>query len=568
MELKKILKIIYSYLIKNKKKSLILFIFFSIIGAILEILSFSSIIPLTSFIIKDSNLWINEYFDLKKIVSFNTQEEYLFFGISLFVLIFFIRTLFLSFLSWYQNKFIYRLQEEVCDKIYKNCIDASLLWHVKNNTSKIIQTIVSEVNIFSLSVGWFLFLITDLIILATIAFCLIFVNAKLTILLVFTFLLYFLILQKFFKKKLFEWGVNRQYFEEKRIQSLQESFLGILNTKIYSKKEQLLKSFKDLTKNSLIYAFYVSAYQNILKLFFEFFVVFSIFVLVFAGFYILNFKANEISQLLGIYVIVSLRLLPVTSRLLASIQNLNYGKRSIFITKKYLNLGIVKKINRKKYKFKTNIEFRNIEFDYDTQKIFHNLNIKIQKKDFLGIHGPSGCGKTTFLKLLTSLLSPQKGFIFIDKKKLLENSYDWISQIGYVPQKVYLNDQTVEENIVYNNKLNLNYKDKLNNVLSKSGLDVDMLKKNVGENGSKLSGGQIQRVGIARALFREPSILIVDEPTNGLDKKNIENLHKTFRIINKTIPILMVSHEINFLKKSCNKIYEVVSGKLKKIQRC
>ena len=562
--MKNTIKIIYNYLKKNKKNSINLFVFLSLIGAILEILSFSTIIPITGIIIKGSDLWLNEYFNLKKFINLNTREEYLIFSVFLFVLVFLIRTFFLSFLSWYQNKFIYKLQGEISDKIYQNCIDANLLWHLKNNSSKIIQSIVSEVNIFSLAVGSFLFLITDFIIIVSISICLIFVDVKLTFLLIFTLSIYFIYIEKIFRKKLYNWGVKRQYFEEKRIVALQESLLGILNVKIYSVKTQLLKYFENLTKNSLVFAFYVTAFQHIVKMFFEFFIVLSIFVVIFTSFYFLELNVDETSQILGIYVIISLRLLPVSSRLLASVQNLNYAKPSVIITKKYLDLDIVKKENKKKYNFKKSIEFKNVEFGYESNKIFKGLNIKILKKDFLGIYGPSGSGKTTFLMLITSLLAPKKGMILIDKQKLFENSTNWINRIGYVPQKVYLNNESIEKNIIYSSKNIKDYKYKLEHAILNAGLSINMLQRKVGENGSNLSGGQMQRVGIARALFREPSILILDEPTNSLDKNNIKNLLKTLKIIKKNIPIVVVSHDLKFLQKACNKIYKVASEKLKK----
>ena len=560
--MKKSIKIIYSFLKINKKNSLGLFIFLSLIGAILEIVNFSLIIPITSILINDSNLWLNDYFNIKKLIDLDTREEYLIFSISLFVLIFFLRTLFLSFLAWYQNRFAYKIQEEISDKIYENCIDASLSWHVNNNSSKIIQTMVSEINIFSVSVASFLFLITDTIIIISIGLSLLFVDIKLTFLLIITLVLYFANIQKIFKKKLFNWGVKRQYFEEKRVKALQESFLGILNTKIYSIKKKLLSVFKNFTKNSLIYAFYVAAYQYILKLFFEFYIVFSIFIVLVLSFFLSNITVDEASQILSIYIIISLRMLPVASRLLASIQSINYGKQSIFITKKYLDLDFVKKVNKTKYYLNNNINFKNVSFSYENKKIFENLNLKIFKNDFIGIYGQSGVGKSTFLMLLTSLLYPNKGVISIDNQRLFENSIDWISKIGYVPQRVFLNNETIEKNIVYGSESKKNYKQSLNNSLIKVGLKNNFLKKKVGENGSNLSGGQIQRVGIARALFRQPSILILDEPTNNLDEQNVKNLLNTLKIINKNIPIVVVSHDLKFLQKSCNRIYRISYEKL------
>ena len=232
--------------------------------------------------------------------------------------------------------------------------------------------------------------------------------------------------------------------------------------------------------------------------------------------------------------------------------------------------------DKKKFTANGQIEFKkislkNLDFSYDKnkKKILENINLEINEKDKIGLIGKTGTGKTTFINLITGLIKCDKGEITIDEKKISSITPEWQKIIGYVPQSVSI----IDENILFNVTLEHDEKkvnfQKLKEVLKIVDLydHIFSLPKNVfevaGERGMKLSGGQSQRIGIARALYKDPKILIFDEATNSLDEST-ENfiLENLFKLENKTI--ITISHRNNSLK-NCNKIFEIKNNSINEI---
>ena len=195
------------------------------------------------------------------------------------------------------------------------------------------------------------------------------------------------------------------------------------------------------------------------------------------------------------------------------------------------------------------------------------MNIKIFPGDKIGIYGDSGSGKSTFLDLLIGLHKPKKGRIIVDQVNIKDNLNSWFRHIGYVTQNVYLIDDTIKNNIALGIDHKIIKNANLENAINKSGLKdfISSLDKGintvVGENGVALSGGQQQRIGIARALYHDPKILILDEATSSLDETNEKNILQYIFSLDKSITIIIVSHNKKNLI-DCDKVYKVENKNL------
>ena len=226
-------------------------------------------------------------------------------------------------------------------------------------------------------------------------------------------------------------------------------------------------------------------------------------------------------------------------------------------------------ISNENFIFNKKIKFKNVSYSYDKQKenVLNDIDLTINKGGIYAFSGVSGSGKTTLINLLLGFLDPAKGQITIDEFELSKNIDLWQNKIGYIPQNVYLLDESLRENIAFG----INEKDydktKLNDVIKKSKLDrfvsnlPNGIETNLGNMGNKISGGQKQRIGIARALYRDPEILIFDEATNSLDaeveKEIFEDVYKNKG--SKTV--IIISHQKFFFDK-CDKVFELRNGKL------
>jgi ABC-type bacteriocin/lantibiotic exporter with double-glycine peptidase domain len=282
---------------------------------------------------------------------------------------------------------------------------------------------------------------------------------------------------------------------------------------------------------------------------------------------------NKYIFTLSLFCIALLRVIPSVLRIVQSQQQIKYTSAIVkkileeFKNERDKSNDLLISANNKKisdFIFHKDIIIDNIFFSYKNNRknILKNLNIKINFGDFIGIEGPSGSGKTTLLSIILGLLKPDKGDIIVDQTSIFNNVRSWQNQISYVPQNLYLIDDTIQGNIALGlptKEINLNL---LSQVIKLSCLE-DMINElpeglstNVGELGMNLSGGQRQRIGIARALYRQPKLLILDEFTNALDKDLEQKVMHNIYSLKKNITAILVSHDNNVLK-NCDKIIKL-----------
>ena len=222
-----------------------------------------------------------------------------------------------------------------------------------------------------------------------------------------------------------------------------------------------------------------------------------------------------------------------------------------------------KKNNKKSvFEFKNEINLSNISFEYDERKKFtlSKVSMTIKKGSFIGIIGETGSGKSTLINLIIGLLKPSEGQIEVDKSNININLIDWYKKIGYVPQSVYLTDDTIKKNIAFGL-----LEEDIDNNLIKQAVEKASLSKLlsslpegletiVGEKGIRLSGGQQQRIGIARALYRDPEILVLDEATSSLDQTTEKKIMESINFLKRKKTLIIITHRLSTVK-NCDKVF-------------
>ena len=268
-------------------------------------------------------------------------------------------------------------------------------------------------------------------------------------------------------------------------------------------------------------------------------------------------------------------MMPSANKILVSIQSLNFAKVSIDLLEKELinsQNNISKNVitNNDDFKFEKQIEIENLYFKYKNENKNYdlfNLNFKIKKGEILGLTGPSGSGKSTLVDLILGFYNPTQGSIKVDGKNINLSLSSWQNIIGYVPQSIFLIDDTIKENITLSDNSIKIDNQRLKNATEKSELNPFInnldgkLETMVGERGSRISGGQLQRIGIARALYKKSKLLIFDEATNALDKKTEESILQTIFELKNDYTSIIVSHDKDCLKK-CDRVITLNQGKV------
>ena len=268
--------------------------------------------------------------------------------------------------------------------------------------------------------------------------------------------------------------------------------------------------------------------------------------------------------------------MPSANKLIVSLVNLTINQRAIQVVHNELNSEQVStesniKVNNEKLNFKSKIEIQNLSFRYGTEEkeVIKNINLQINKGEILGVIGETGSGKTTFVDLLIGLLEPTEGSILSDGKDIKLNRIEWFKKIGYVPQNIYLNDESIKKNIAFTSEETLIDEKKVLDAAKKSKLlelvqnKKDKLNFRIGERGNILSGGQKQRLGIARALYNNSEILVLDEFTSALDETTEKEIMKEISIFKGQKTIILSTHKPSILKY-CDRIYDIKNNTISK----
>lgn len=552
---------------------------FSVISSLLEILSISSVLPLMGIIIDPEIFLKNEYlanflqhnyFD--KILKENLNNNIVILLISLIIIIFTTKFMFQIFFEWYRANIIYNIDRRISSSLYNFYINLPFKFHVNTNTSKLHRNIQVDAKSVSNIFRSLIIIFTESLIILGLVSILLYIDWLITFSTLLSLALtgsIFLFLSGKFNISL---GKKVHKESEKRIKHLINGFEGIKDFIIYDKISNFFELFDKSNKNYAIANKYFSIIIALPKIIIEFlFILVILSVLLY--FILIDQSINQFLPVITLIVVSMIRIAPSCFRIITSNQQIKFNKVSIDNIFKDLKYGISIKNypNLKKSKnfinFNKEIKFKNVNFSYSKgKKILKNLNLNIKKGEFIGVYGSSGSGKSTFLNILAGLFKPNTGRIISDNNDIFQNIKSWRKNIGYVPQKVYLLDENIVKNV------SLEFKKNLNDKNFKEAIDIAGLKNvsnnlklrqkdSLGEKGDKISGGQAQRVGIARAIYNKPEILIFDEATSSLDK-NIERkiINSIYKLRGKKT-VIIVSHKLELLK-NCDKIFKFDNGKM------
>ena len=566
--IKKILEI----LSKKDKQKIIFSIIFLLTRSVLEVIGIGLLVPILNFISNENKvIFLYNYFPfLQKL---NNKESIIFF-ISIFIFIYLIKTVFTIFYNSWNAKFVNNLSTDLAHRVVSKYLDKSYIFFLENNSASLVRNISSETSIFAQGlIGHIILSIAQIVFIISICLFLIFYNVHsvyviLILILLSSFIIYFS------NKKFKNWGIVRQEESAFFLKKINEIIGNIKEIILYDKKSFFSNEVYLHSKrfsNANIYRDTVISFTSPIIEFIGIliFFIFLLFLIIYSS---LNF--GEIVILFGVFVFASLKLLPAVISLVRSVQSIKFNLPACEVIYQILknpndfnNLEeFAKEFKENKNINLTSMEFKNISFIYNSEKspTLNHLNFQINKGDKVALIGETGSGKTTLLNLISTLIIPSSGEIVINNFDKINSFKEIRERIGYVSQFVYLSDNSILFNIALTNDITEDQKKRIMHIIKSLNLNIinnrpiDVF-SSIGERGSKLSGGQMQRIGIARALYRDPDILILDESTNALDDENEEAIIKFLvKEFDKKI-IIFCTHKKEILKY-CNKILEVKNG--------
>lgn len=504
-----------------------------------------------------------------------SREELVVAGMLFLVLVYAIKAFFLAFLAWKQSKFVFGLQADLSQRLFKGYLRQPYTFHLQRNSAQLIRNVTTEVSLFSTVSQSMMVLLSEALVLLGLSALLIAVEPFGASIVLVTLGLAGWMFYRLTRTYILRWGKVRQHHEGLRIQHLQQGLGGAKDVKLLGREEDFLNQYDFHTSKSTHVGQRQSALQQFPRLWLELLAILGLATLVLT----MIAQGESLDNLLptlGLFAAAAFRLMPSVNRVLIALQSMRFAvpvintlheEVSSFVTTSRTTNESATPIP----KLEDLLVIENVDFRYPGAEhdALSNVNIAIECGTTVGFIGGSGAGKSTLVDVFLGLLSPTEGVVMVDGVDIQKNLRAWQDQIGYVPQSIFLTDDTLKRNIAFGLHDEQIDDEAVKKAIRAAQLEqfVDSLPEGlntvVGERGVRLSGGQRQRIGIARALYHDPGVLVLDEATSSLDTDTETGVMEAIRALHGQKTILIVAHRLSTVAH-CDRLYRLEDGRMVK----
>jgi len=542
------------------------------VGIVFEAFGLGILVPALSLLLNPDLLETTPYLNSFRSIFINfTTQQFTILFLVIIVILYTLKSAFLGFLTFKQNRFLSNVIAFISNKLFSSYLSQPYSFHLNRNTSELIKNIQVEISHLNSFLNSLIIIIIESTLLITVLFTLIYIEPFGAISIGVFYGTLSVIFYQIIKRKLKSWGDTRLVLDNDISKLVLEGLGGIKDLLILDRSGFYEEQFYN--KNYLKAR--INSNQGTLSQIPRFFLE-LISILGLISFIILMIIQNKPIETListvGVFVAATFRMIPSLNRIIASIQSLKFYAPSIeVIYNEASSYSILEKSHKKEnLKLKSNLKLKKINFKYNNHDyVLKDIFLEIKRGQMIGIVGESGSGKSTLTDLLIGLNNPSSGKIILDDKHDISKFNNRSSLFGYVPQNIFLSDDTIRNNIAFG----LKEKDINDNIIDEVIINSQLssfiesapngLETKVGERGLQLSGGQRQRIGIARALYNKPEVLIFDEATSALDSFTESQLMKSILKLKGEITLIMIAHRLTTLKE-CDVIYEINQGNILK----
>lgn len=567
-------KKVWRLLSSNRRRGALRLWCFMVVGMMFELVGVGLVVPVMAILLDPSDLasrspLFQHYLDMMG----NPERLHLVMIVmgTLFSA-YLIKNLYLVFLAWQQTRYVYSLQAELSTKLFTTYLRQPYVFHLQRNSALLIRNIQGELSmlinaIFSPS----MLIFGEGMVIIGLGALLLYV-APIGTLIVFLVVGSFArLFQYVTKAALSSWGQLRIFHEGIRIRQLQQGLGGIKDVKLLGRESDFISLYSKSTLQSSQMNQKQSALQQVPRLFLELLAIFGLSILMVTVTWQGESVANIIPTL-ALFAAVAFRLMPSMNRIMAALQQLRFGYPALNLLYRELNLSDEISKNHSEQSaiiFQDEVRLDSISFLYPgaEKPALETVSLSIKKGESVGFIGVSGAGKSTLVDVILGLLRTSSGRVLVDGEDIGKNLRAWQDQIGYVPQTIYLTDDTLRRNVAFGLADEEIDDAAVQRAIKDAQLEEfvishpDGVESIVGEHGVRLSGGQRQRIGIARALYHNPSVLVLDEATSALDSKTEAEVMQAITALKGNKTILIVAHRLSTVKK-CDQLYKLERGKL------
>ena len=562
---------IWSLLTSTERRSVLVLLVMMLIAMLLETVSVGLVIPAMSLLTQENaeanNLALQEVFIA---LGRPSQRTLIIAGMLILVAVYFVKTLFLAFMAWWQTRFAFGIHASLSLRLFELYLRQTYTFHLQKNSAQLIRNVTNEVSMFTISVSSVVVVASELFVLVGLLALVLYIEPVGALSAVCVLGLASWVFHRPTASHIGNWGEARQFHEGMRFQHLQQGLAGVKDVILLGREAGFIENFREHNAQVAHAGHLQQTIERIPRLWLEFVSVIGLAIVV-ISMLMQNKSPETVLTTLGLFAATSFRLLPSINRIFNGVQAIRFGLPAVNVLhaefRHHIPVPISDQISVKP--FCDMLEFDKVSFSYpNTAKpTVRNISLVISKGESVGFVGKSGSGKSTLVDICLGLIAPNAGEVRIDGKDIRSNLREWQNQIGYVPQAIYLTDDTLRRNVAFG-LLDEQIDDaavlraindaKLGDFLRAQPKGLETM---VGERGVRLSGGQRQRIGIARALYHNPSVLVLDEASSALDTATELEVMQTVNTFRGDKTIIIVAHRLSTVEH-CDKIFEFEDGHL------
>ncbi len=482
-----------------------------------------------------------------------------------------LKALYLALVVRRQMSFAFGVQADVSRRVFESCLGRPYSFHASTNSARLINASLGEVQVFTngvLIAG--IGLIAEVLVLLSVSALLIAIEpvaalVSAAVLGVFASAFYALI-----RRRLRRWGERRPILEAERLQHLQQGLSSVKELLLSGRESEFVRRYDESNRGVAAIMQREKSLSQVPRFGFEVFAVLSV---VFIVVFLLGQGRDpqEVVPRVAVFTAACFRIVPSLNRISNALQSLRFAAPAAAAVEAELSRGSkLLPPPPDPLAWRESIQMRGVSFRYEggTESVLRSVDLIIKRGDRIGIVGPSGSGKSTLVNVLIGLLEPTDGAIEVDGTDIRTCIRAWRAQVGYVPQSIVLSDDTLLRNIAFGEADAEIDEGRVDEVvrLARLGSWVDSqpagLRALPGERGARLSGGQLQRIGIARALYRSPSLLVLDEATSALDEGTESEVLDAIARLPRDITVVVITHRPSALAV-CDRVIAVEGGHMR-----
>lgn len=574
------LRKLFHILNQRDRFKFVLILVLSLVTGFVQSLSVASFMPFMNLLLDIENIFKNAYLNQAyEILKFENANQFVIaigLGVASLVLL---GNALAIFTSWIKNRFTLFTAHNLSTRLLSNYLAKPYEFILNKNTSDLGKNVLNDV--FEVTNGLLngiLDLIINVVMIVFILALLLAVNVQTTLVIISFFILSYGSLIAFTRKKLRSTGDKAIITNIDKYKYTNEALSSFKISKALGIEPYLIERFSKVSKKNAKYKLFAKTLQEIPR-----YVMDALIFSGMAGFIVfLIIQGRDIKNtipIISVYALAGYRIMPELAKAFGSLSSITHNRPMLDRLYSEITTTQAKEFTQKNkettektesLEFTHSIELRDVKFNYEnSEKIINGITIDIPKGSVIGFAGTTGAGKTTLIDILLGLLKPQSGGLYIDGHLVdVSNVRQWQSLIGYVPQEIYLIDDTIRSNIAFGipkEEIDQTQVEKAARIASIHQFITSELPKaydsDVGERGVRLSGGQRQRIGLARALYRNPQVLILDEATSALDGATESSVIRGIHEQSNVKTIVIIAHRLNTLK-SCDQIYLLEHGRI------